>query len=163
MATGDTGRWILSAVAATTAVGGYLADWNHTHLFNPRWPPHAKFHDAQTIALGSILGCGGLFLLWRRKGEPEMDLALGALLPASFWIAQGISYAFPGAAGLDAEFPNEVPRIAGVRVSEWMGSSLMLMLTALGYWLERRQLPQPRHGSAVHAAPGRGRPGLHAL
>lgn len=28
MATGDAERWILSAVAASTAVGGYLADWN---------------------------------------------------------------------------------------------------------------------------------------
>jgi hypothetical protein len=149
MATGDVGRWILSTVAASTAVGGYLADWNHTHLFNPRWPPHAKFHDAQTIALGSLLGCGGLFLLWRHGGDPEKHLALSALIPASFWIAQGMSYAFPGAGGLDAEFPEEVPRIAGVRVSEWMGSSLMLMLTAVGYSLERRRLPNLRHGSAT--------------
>jgi hypothetical protein len=30
-----------------------LADSNRTHLFNDRWPPHAKFHDMLlAIALG---------------------------------------------------------------------------------------------------------------
>ena len=57
---GRTGRRILSSVAALTAAGGFLADWNRTHLFNPDWPPHARFHDAQTILLGSLLGVGGL-------------------------------------------------------------------------------------------------------
>ena len=54
------GRRILSSAAALTAVGGFLADCNRTHLFNPDWPPHARFHDAQTILLGSLLGVGGL-------------------------------------------------------------------------------------------------------
>ena len=39
------GRTILTLVAIVTAVGGYIADWNHTHVYNPRWPPHAKFHN----------------------------------------------------------------------------------------------------------------------
>ncbi|HZY64991.1 MAG TPA: DUF6640 family protein [Rubrobacteraceae bacterium] len=36
------GQRVLSSVAAFTTVGGFLADWNRTHLFNPGWPPHAK-------------------------------------------------------------------------------------------------------------------------
>ncbi len=51
---------MLRALAALTAVGGFVVDWNRTHLFNPRWPPHARFHDAHTIALGSLLGSCGL-------------------------------------------------------------------------------------------------------
>jgi hypothetical protein len=50
------GRQILTMLAALTAVGGFLADWNRTHLFNPNWPPHTKYHDAQSIVLGSLLG-----------------------------------------------------------------------------------------------------------
>jgi hypothetical protein len=154
----SAGRWILSAVAATTAVGGYLADWNRTHLFNPEWPPHAKFHDAQTIALGSLLGCGGLFFLWRRGTDPDLDLALGALLPAAFWVAQGASYAFPGTGGLDAEFPEKVPTAGGVRASEWMGSSLMRLLAASGYLLEQRRFRSgqqgPRLVRALHEETG---------
>jgi hypothetical protein len=39
------GKVLSSLVAAETAVGPYLADWNETHIYNPAWPPHAKFHN----------------------------------------------------------------------------------------------------------------------
>ena len=91
------GRVLLTSVATLTTVGGFLADWNRTHLFNPDWPPHARFHDALTITLGSLLGLCGLYFLVGRRGErSDSDLALGALLPSIFWVAQGASFAFPG-------------------------------------------------------------------
>ena len=94
------GRQLLRAVATLTAVGGLLADWNQTHLFNPDWPLHARFHNAQTILLGSLLGAGGLYSL-RGSGEcPGRNLALGALLPSLFWISQVGSFLFPRAEGL---------------------------------------------------------------
>ncbi|MDQ4128886.1 MAG: hypothetical protein M3151_13220 [Actinomycetota bacterium] len=43
-------------------MGGFLANGNLTHLFNPRWPPQARFHDARTIILGTLLGAGNLAL-----------------------------------------------------------------------------------------------------
>ncbi len=64
----SAGRRILTSVAALTSVGGFLADWNRTHLFNPNWPPHANYHDAQTILLGSLLGASGIYFL-RQKGR----------------------------------------------------------------------------------------------
>ncbi len=131
------GRWILSSAATLTAVGGFLADWNRTHLFNPNWPPHARFHDAQSILLGSFLGVSGLYLLWRRGEHPESDLSLGALLPAFFWMAQGASFVFPGAEGLEAEFPEKVPRIRGLWLNERVPGALMLVLIAVGYLAER--------------------------
>ena len=133
------GRLLLTSVAALTAAGGFLADWNRTHLFNPEWPPHARFHDAQTIALGSLLGSCGLYFLRRRGKEPQTDLTLGALLPSLFWVAQGASFAFPGTEGLEAEFPEKVPRVRGVWVNERFASALMLALIAAGYAAERRR------------------------
>src|SRR5919199_2880106 len=118
------GRALLTSVAALTSVGGFLADWNRTHLFNPNWPPHARYHDAQSILLGSLLGASGLYLLQRRGKNPERDLALGALLPSFFWVAQGASFAFPGAEGFEAEFPEKVPRIRGVWINERFSSAL---------------------------------------
>jgi hypothetical protein len=132
-----TGRGILSSVAALTAAGGLLADWNRTHLFNPDWPPHARFHDAQTILLGSLLGGSGLYFLRKSGGHPERDLALGALLPSLFWISQAGSFLFPGAEGLEAEFPDKVPKIKGVWLNERVASALMLGLLAIGYSIER--------------------------
>lgn len=132
------GRSVLRVAAALTAVGGFAADWNRTHLFNPAWPPHARFHDAQTISLSALLGTGGLFFL--RRGGDERDLALGALLPALFWVSLGASFRFPGAEGLQAEFPELVPRVGDVWIDERFASGLMLALGAAGYLAERPRL-----------------------
>jgi Family of unknown function (DUF6640) len=135
------GRFLLTSIAASTTVGGFVADWNRTHLFTPDWPPHARFHDVLTVAMGALLGaCGHYFLLVGGRGrDREGDLVLGALLPAIFWVAQGASFAFPGAAGFEVEFPEKVPRVKGVWVNERFSSALVLALIALGYAAERRR------------------------
>lgn len=134
----STGRSILNVVAAATMVGGVAADWNRTHLFNPNWPAHARFHDAMTIAVSALLGAGGLYALNRKGLDPERDTAVGAVLPAFFWASMGAAFAFPGAQGLQAEFPNLVPRVRGVWIDERFASAGMLGLIGLGYGLERR-------------------------
>ena len=61
-------RRILLSVTVLTAAGGFLADWNRTHLFNPGGHPHARFHDAQTILLGAsgLYFCAGAATVtWR--------------------------------------------------------------------------------------------------
>jgi hypothetical protein len=129
----DSGRWVLSGVAAFTAAGGVLADWNRTHLFNPEWTPHSKFHDAWTILLGVGMGGSALYLLWRRHAEP----GLAAALLAQFWGAQAASYAFPNAAGIAREFPDPAARPGLTKLPEGAASALMLTLTGAGYALER--------------------------
>jgi hypothetical protein len=128
----------LISVAALTTVGGFVADWNCTHLFNSDWPPHSKFHDALSIALGALLGACGLCFLWRKVTNPQTDVALGALLPSLFWTDQGASFAFPGAECLEAEFPEKVPRVKGVWINERFASVSMLAQIAAGYSAERR-------------------------
>ncbi|WKA57278.1 hypothetical protein QWY16_12285 [Planococcus shenhongbingii] len=134
------GKVLLSTVAGLTAIGGFLADWNRTHLFNPNWPPHAKFHDAWTISVGSLLGCSGLYYLLRNSSRPQEDLHIGTMLPAIFWITQGISFTFPGAKGLESEFPDLVPRVKGVWINEMFASAGILAITGTGYALERSRL-----------------------
>jgi hypothetical protein len=128
-----SGRRLLTSVAVATSAGGFLADFNRTHLFNPAWPAHARFHDAMTMALGSVLGVSSLFFLHRQHRDPQQDLALGALLPSLFWGAQAAAFAFPGTDGLQAEFPQLVPRIRGVWIDERFFSGSLLALTAIGY------------------------------
>ncbi len=129
-----TGRVLLIGVAAFTSVGGFLFDYNKTHLFNPQWTPHAKFHDAMTIQLGALLGLSGLYLLQKKAG----DLRWGTLLPAFFWAAQVGSFAFPGAKGLEAEFPERVPQVGPIRLNEAAVSTLMLAVLGLGYVLVKK-------------------------
>lgn len=134
----SVGRKILTFVAGATAVGGFVVDWNRTHLFNPTWPPHARFHDAQTISLGALLGTAGLAALYGRRGDGEEKATAGALLPACFWASMGTAFAFPGTEGLQSEFPERVPRVGGVWIDERFAAAGMLGLGALGYLLERR-------------------------
>lgn len=136
----SAGRKILNVVAGVTAVGGFAADWNRTHLFNPNWPPHARFHDAQTVAMGALLGLGGWRMLNRQGASPQLHTAMGALLPAFFWASMGAAFAFPGAEGLQSEFPQRVPQVRGVWIDERFASAGMLGLIAVGYGLERRGL-----------------------
>lgn len=128
----DSGRWLLGGVAVVTTVSGYLADWNQTHLFNPTWPPHAKFHDAWSVLLGTALGTSALYYL--RRGDTET----AALLPALYWATQAGSFAFPDTGGLDSESPHLVPKVLGVRLNEAAVSAGMLALTGAGYGLARR-------------------------
>lgn len=132
------GRVMILSAAAFTTVGGFLFDWNRTHLFNPKWTPHAKFHDAMTILLGSLLGAGGVYLLQKKGGDQAMQLKWGTLLPAFFWAAQAGSFAFPGAKGLEAEFPELIPKIGTVKLNEAPVSLLMLALLGAGYLLAKK-------------------------
>lgn len=133
-----TGRNLLLAAAAFTTVGGFLFDWNRTHLFNPKWTPHAKFHDAFTILLGTMLGAGSFSLLLKKDGDSAMQLKWGTLLPAFFWAAQAGSFAFPGAKGLEAEFPELVPKVGPVWLNEAPVCAFMLSLLGVGYVLEKQ-------------------------
>jgi uncharacterized protein DUF6640 len=127
------GQRLLTGIAVATSVGGFLADFNRTHLFNPAWPAHARFHDAMTIILGSLLAGTSLYFLHRQHRDAQEDLALAALLPALFWVAQGAAFVFPGAGGLESEFPQLVPRIRGVWIDERFFSASLLAFIAIGY------------------------------
>lgn len=136
----SNGRVILGTVGVLTAVGGFIADVNKTHMKNPDWPPHAKFHDAMTITLGAFLGSASLYFLARRSFDPKLDTALSALLPSMFWAAQGISFLYPRAKGMEAEFPQLVPSVKGIWLDEKFVSLAMLSLTGIGYQMENKQI-----------------------
>lgn len=85
------------------------------------------------ITLGSLLGPTSLYLLHSQDRAPQDDLALAALLPALFWAAQGAAFVFPGAGGLQAEFPQLVARIRGVWIDDGSSSASLLALSAMGY------------------------------
>lgn len=128
------GRRILTGVAAATAVGGAAVDANRTHLFNPAWPPHARFHDAQTISLAALLGGGGLYALHRRD-----DAAAGAALPALFWASMASAFLYPGTGGLQAEFPELIPAHPRGMDRRALRGRDDAGLGAVGYVLTRRR------------------------
>ena len=96
-------RILVTPVALMTAIGPFVADWNATHIYNPTWPPHAKYHNAQTMLLGLALGTCSLFFTWRRSGDAHAHFRVAALFASLYWITQLGSITFPGAAFVDPE------------------------------------------------------------
>lgn len=98
------GRCLFTFNAVGIAAGGFRADMNATHIYNPRWPPHAKFHDGQTMAFGVLLSLASLFFAWRRSGDRQTNVLAAALIGGILYWAQAAANVFPGVAWTDPEF-----------------------------------------------------------
>ena len=133
------GKWLLSLIALLTVLGPYGADWNETHIYNPNWSPHAKFHSAQTMLLGTLLGLLSLYFLWSRRWRAQGGLRVGAILAALYWVTQFGSIFFPGTAMVDPEFAGHIPLIGVLGLNQLALDLMLLGLVALGFWLERRR------------------------
>ncbi len=129
-----TGRVILSVIAIGTIVSPFLADWNATHIYNPLWTPHAKFHNAQTMAMAVLLGLGALFFTWRGHENPRANLLPAWLFAGFYWISQALAFGFPGVAWTD---PDLLP--PGHSLTEFplqlQGDVVLFVLLALAGWL----------------------------
>jgi hypothetical protein len=137
------GRLLISLVAVFTAVSPYLADWNVTHIYNPAWTPHAKFHNAQTMVLGAILGLLSVYCLWFRKGITEKQkLNEATVLASLYWLAQLPATFFPGTALTDPGINSiKMPIILGIEFNQLALDIIIIFpLIALGYYLENRSL-----------------------
>lgn len=127
------GRICLSLVAAALGPGCFLADWSHTHIFNPNWPPHAKFHNGQTMAMGAFLTVAILYYTWRTDPSPNGDSVKTATVFASlYWVTALVAYFFPGSLAIDPEFGTGFPQLP-----LFLG---MLGLSWTGCWFEMRRL-----------------------
>jgi hypothetical protein len=67
------GKALLTLSAIGQILGPFIADFNHTHVKNPKWPPHAKFHNGQTMSMGLCLGLATLYYTYRPKGAHNGD------------------------------------------------------------------------------------------
>jgi hypothetical protein len=101
---------LITLVAVLTSSLAYVFDWNETHVYNPRWPPHAKFHNAQTLLLGPLLAAVSLWLLWFKHG---VDSAV--VTSSLYWIAQLGSLLLPGTSLIDPEFRDQAGARAGMQ------------------------------------------------
>ena len=133
------GRVLITLVSAWSAVGPYVFDWNETHIYNPSWPPHAKFHNAQTMSLGVGLAAVTLQQLWRRPDDvAEAQRALdGATLTATlYWLTQISALAYPGSKAVDPPGSGFFP--------QGRAAFPALALLTIGRALERRRLQTTR-------------------
>ena len=125
---------LFTLVSIVLAVSAYAADWNATHIYNPKWPPHAKFHDAQTMLLATLLAGATLFFTWRRRGDSETNLIGATGAAASYWIALALSILFPGTAYLDPEFDRPNHYVLGLP-GNLFAATVVLVIVSVAAWL----------------------------
>lgn len=136
MTRNSIGRLLLSAIAIFAGVGSVVADWNVTHMFNPNWSSHAKFHGAQTIAMATVLALSTLFFLWRRSGDRRTNALAAVFFAGAYFWTQAAAVFFPGVAWIDPEFLKPGQRLGQIPPQLIM-DAVVTLLVLLSAWLLR--------------------------
>ncbi|SOD61171.1 hypothetical protein SAMN06297387_10310 [Streptomyces zhaozhouensis] len=126
-------RVLIIVVGVITTVSAVLADLvipdlAAQHAFNPAWPPHAKFHDAQYMVMTVLLGLTGLALTLRRTGDTRGGLLCATAVLAIPWLGMIGALLFPATATHDAEFADETLFVLGLHGQVFLAISLLLAL-----------------------------------
>lgn len=126
-------RAVVGSLLGAIGVGPFVADFAYKptanqHIHNPAWPPHAKFHDAQYIAMSPLVSAVGLRILFQRDGDPQARLRQAAALASVAWLGMWGALLLPGTAATDPEFEAEPTeqKVMGLQ------PQLFLSLIALG-------------------------------
>lgn len=147
------GRGIILLGNVAYSLGAFIADFNETHVLNPRWPPHAKFHNGQTMTLGVLLASMSTYFLFRpaRSVEQTKDNLWAAATIGSFYCAAGLcAILYPGTAWQEYVCSSEnycrtllmggSPEFPGNGEQRYVFGGVCALMW-LGYWLEGRKVP----------------------
>jgi hypothetical protein len=104
------GKTLISATALGQMIGPFVFDFNDTHIYNASWPPHAKFHNAQTMSSGVALSAATLVNLWR-PGSGRVGLDAAALSASVYWVSQLSAFLYPGTASVDPPGKDTWPQL----------------------------------------------------
>lgn len=129
----EIARWLVVFVAFITGLGGLFADYiipasAAQHIKNPRWPPHAKFHNAQGILLGAVLGIVSIVLLFLHSPLTRETLVISAIVASLYWISIFAAPLFPDTAFVDPEFASAAPNVGRVPLQLAIGFVLVGIL-----------------------------------
>ena len=110
MKAATVGKALITATAVGQMIGPYLFDFNKTHIYNESWPPHAKFHNAQTMSSGVALSVATLVNLWR-PGSGRVGLDAAVLSASVYWVSQLSAFFYPGTASVDPPAKDNWPQL----------------------------------------------------
>jgi hypothetical protein len=123
-----TGKIILTVTLAATMLGPAVVDFNDSHVFNPDWPPHARFHEVMLLAVGIGMSVVGLWLVWRRSP----NFLAATAVPVVVWGAFFVPLLVPGTSV--EEYPGEVGRLLGIPLNLLL-AAVFIVLAVVGYRL----------------------------
>jgi len=131
-------RLLFSLSAIGVSVGAHVADLSPSHMFNDRWPPHAKFHTGQTLSMSLLLALLTILFAWRKTSDRRGAVYATAGFAAAYWITQAIAIAYPNTAFYDPEFTPAHSFIVGLPIQAYF-EIFFLSAVALASWLALRK------------------------
>jgi hypothetical protein len=129
------GRGLLTLANVITVAAPVAADWNDSHIFNERWPGHARFHGVTALAMTATLSSLNILSIWSRGSDRATARVFAAAVPVAYWAPFFLAPLVPGTAVDDP--PHPVARVAGVPVS-LLGAAATTATAAAGWFVDRR-------------------------
>jgi hypothetical protein len=130
------GRSLLTLANLITVAAPLAADWNDSHIFNERWPGHARFHGVTALAMTAALSSANIWSIW--SGDDDDRARAGffaAAVPVAYWTPFFLAPLVPGTTVDDP--PHPVGRVAGVPVS-LLGAAATTATAAAGWFIDHR-------------------------
>ena len=134
-------RLLFTLSAIGLSVGAHVADLSPSHIFNDRWPPHAKFHTGQTLSMSLLLSILAIFFAWRKTSDRREAVLATAGFSAAYWVTQATAILYPNTAFYDPEFITAHSFTLGLPAQAYF-EILFLLLIALASWLALRKSAQ---------------------
>ena len=129
------GRGLLTVANVITVAAPLAADWNDSHIFNERWPAHARFHGVTALAMAATLSSVNIWSIWSGAGDRTTARFFAAAIPVAYWGPFFLAPLVPGTAVDDP--PHPVPRLAGVPTN-LLGAAATTATAAAGWFIDRR-------------------------
>jgi hypothetical protein len=131
----EAGRGLLTLANLITAAAPVAADWNDSHIFNDRWPAHARFHGVVALTMTSTLATLNLWSLWSDSTDRRTSRLFAAAVPVGYWAPFFVAPLVRGT-GVD-DPPHPIARVAGVPTS-LLGAAATTLTAVAGWLLDRR-------------------------
>jgi Family of unknown function (DUF6640) len=128
------GNSLLTVANVITVAAPLAADWNDSHIFNERWPAHARFHGVTALAMSTALSSANVWSIWSGEGDRASARFFAAAVPVAYWAPFFVAPLVPGTAVDDP--PHPVKRVAGVPIS-LLGAAATTVTAAAGWILGR--------------------------
>ena len=129
------GRSLLTLANVITVAAPLAADWNDSHIFNERWPAHARFHAVTALAMSATLSCANIWSIWSADSGQARARFFAAAVPVAYWGPFFLAPLVPGTRVDDPPYP--VQRVAGVPIS-LLGAAATTATAAVGWLIDRR-------------------------
>lgn len=137
-------KFLISFCALVTIVLPSIMDLNSTHMTNPLWAPHARFHWSIQWYSITMLNAIALYLIWGRlEGSgSRLSIVMAGLAPILFWGNFFPSMFMPGTSA----WPDGIEPFAAIPPNVYI-AALITGLSALGIGLDARSRTARRLGA----------------